>query len=108
MKFLRKYRGSAAILAKHIFALCLCVLAAAAVSVLTASETGAAPANPPNPPAPPLKTFTKSDYAAVLRESTNSGPNVLFLLDVGSPMVFSPKGIMPLATDGRFPKGRHC
>ena len=46
-----------------------------------------------------LKTFLKTDYGAVSQRPIPR-PNVLFLLDTGSPMVFSPKGIMPLRTDG--------
>lgn len=46
-----------------------------------------------------LKTFLKTDYGAASQRPIPR-PNVLFLLDTGSPMVFSPKGIMPLRTDG--------
>lgn len=46
------------------------------------------------------KTFLKADYS-VIAPVRVPPPNVLFLLDTGSPMVFSPKGIMPLADDGR-------
>lgn len=45
-----------------------------------------------------LKTFLKTDYGAVSQRPIPR-PNVLFLLDTGSPMVFSPKGIMPLQDD---------
>ena len=48
--------------------------------------------------APEPRAFLKTDYASIAQVSVPA-PNVLFLLDVGSPMVFSPKGIMPLRTD---------
>ncbi|MDR1978471.1 MAG: hypothetical protein LBQ42_07040 [Synergistaceae bacterium] len=48
-----------------------------------------------------LRGFTKADYPLTDAVITGVEPNVFFLLDVGSPMTFSPKGIMPLATDGR-------
>lgn len=44
------------------------------------------------------RTFLKSDYPLAATQPIPH-PNVLFLLDTGSPMVFSPKGIMPLQTD---------
>lgn len=47
----------------------------------------------------PMRTFLKTEYASMVQVNVPR-PNVLFLLDVGSPMTFSPKGIMPLATDG--------
>lgn len=49
--------------------------------------------------APEPRAFLKTDYASIAQVSVPA-PNVLFLLDTGSPMVFSPKGIMPLRTDG--------
>ena len=49
--------------------------------------------------APEPRAFLKTDYALIAQVSVPA-PNVLFLLDTGSPMVFSPKGIMPLRTDG--------
>ena len=48
--------------------------------------------------APEPRAFLKTDYASIAQVSVPA-PNVLFLLDTGSPMVFSPKGIMPLRTD---------
>jgi hypothetical protein len=46
-----------------------------------------------------LRGFLKSDYPLTDAVITGVEPNVFFLLDVGSPMTFSPKGIMPLKTD---------
>jgi hypothetical protein len=48
-----------------------------------------------------LRGFLKSSYPMTDAVITGVEPNVFFLLDVGSPMTFSPEGIMPLATDGR-------
>lgn len=53
-----------------------------------------------------LKTFPKATYPQDI-VITGVEPNVLFLLDTGSPMVFSPNGIMPLETDGRTPAQRN-
>ena len=39
----------------------------------------------------------KTDFASIVQVNVPP-PNVLFLLDTGSPMIFSPKGIMPLIT----------
>ena len=49
--------------------------------------------------APVPRAFLKTDYASIAQVSVPA-PNVLFLLDTGSPIVFSPKSIMPLRTDG--------
>ena len=49
--------------------------------------------------APEPRAFLKTDFASIVQVNVPP-PNVLFLLDTGSPMTFSPKGIMPLITDG--------
>ncbi|NLL36009.1 MAG: hypothetical protein GX256_00635, partial [Fretibacterium sp.] len=78
----------------------LALLVSAALFFASASPASPAPAG--GPPTVKLKTFLKGDYANHSgRSAPVPDPNVLFLLDVGSPMVFSPKGIMPLKDDGR-------
>ena len=49
---------------------------------------------------PDLRPFLKTAYPLPDTQPQSLPPNVLFLLDVGSPMTFTPAGIMPLATVG--------
>lgn len=48
-----------------------------------------------------ISVFTKTDYPVEDTMLTGVHPNVLFLLDTGSAMVFTPSGIMPETGDGR-------
>ena len=48
-----------------------------------------------------IRGMTKGDYPADDTLKTWVPPNVFFLLDVGSPMTFTPSGIMPTDDDGR-------
>ena len=48
-----------------------------------------------------IRGFSKEDYPVDDAILTGVHPNVLFLLDTGSPMVFTPKGLMPDVGDGR-------
>lgn len=49
---------------------------------------------------PDLRPFRKTAYPLPDTQPQALPPNVLFLLDVGSPMTFTANGIMPLATVG--------
>ena len=48
-----------------------------------------------------LRAMTKGDYPVDDTLKTWVPPNVFFLLDVGSPMTFTPLGTLPLDTDGK-------
>lgn len=50
---------------------------------------------------PELRGFKKEDYPTEDAIMEQLAPNVFFLLDIGSPMSFSPKGTMPVDTDGK-------
>lgn len=52
-----------------------------------------------------LKPIPKATYPQDI-VLTGVEPNVLFLLDTGSAMVFTPNGIMPLETDGKSQSAR--
>ena len=67
------------------------LFAALAVTFLTCGAAGADPAMP--------HAFQKTDYS-MTKPIEVPRPNVLLLLDVGSQMVFTPRGILPMADDG--------
>lgn len=79
------------VLRSHLRALSACL---AALAFLACGAPRAGAAQPPQP-----RTYLKADYPVTVPIEVPN-PNVLFLLDVGSQMVFTPKGIMPLAPLG--------
>lgn len=62
------------------------------------TEAGAAPVT--------LRPFLKSDFGAEEILLRTYDPNVLFLVDIGSPMLFTPQGTIPMASDGNTFAGR--
>ena len=76
------------------------LLRAALAWALLTCACGAAGADPAMPHA-----FQKTDYS-MTKPIEVPRPNVLLLLDVGAQMVFTPKGVLPMADDGTNPTAR--